>query len=105
MKKIDLTALIALINGKTGYSIICVNQHFYYLEKGALYRFEYHNNAKTMDNLYAFWSNELTSTEFERQIKELLMKQIQYDWLTDVMIEPFIESIYRQQPDIQLLSL
>lgn len=70
-----------------------INGYFYYSEGGRSYRFEQHHSQKALEALLLSEEQALTQQELQQMMEELVVKQIQYDWFTDVSNDSLFEQL------------
>lgn len=90
MKKILFSKLLLLLNKQAQSFVICVNDSFYYIENGRVYCFQSYKNEQIRKYVLSYQCQEMKKNEFKQLMNELILKQIHYDWFTDVGKEEFI---------------
>lgn len=95
MKKITPKMFVTFLEGREERFAIIINHWFYYVEKGHVYRFEQHNNQKALAALSSFYDKQIDDQALMIEIQKSIIKQIQYDWFTDVCKETIIERVHR----------
>lgn len=101
MKKISTKTFITLLENKEEHFAVIINHWFYYIEKGRIYRFQQHSNAKILTTLGLFYEGEIDNEQMITELKKSIINQIQYDWFTDVWKETIIERISRSPYDLE----
>ena len=105
VKKITENHLFALVDQRELYFVILIDDRFFYIEKGRIYRFESHHNMKLLDSFDDFQVGKTAEMTFLHELKQTLLKQIQYDWLTDIMTETFFEQVHKNQEALFIFTL
>lgn len=105
MEKITEKNLFALVNQREQRFVCLIDDRFFYIERGHIYRFESHHNMKLLDCFDDFEAGKIAETLLINELQQTLIKQIQYDWLTDVMKETFFEQAYKKQTDLLIFTL
>lgn len=105
MKKITEKNLFALVDQKKQCFVCLINDWFFYIEKGHVYRFESNHNMKLLEYFDDFEAGKIAETILIKELQQTLIKQIQYDWLTDVMKDTFFEQVCRFPDQLVIFSL
>ena len=105
MEKIDNKSLFNLINQKEHRFVCLANDWFFYIENGHIYRFEAHHNTKTLDCFDDFVLGKIDESVLINELKQTLIKQIHYDWLTDVRNDTFLEQVRGASSELFLFTL
>ncbi|MHC5228060.1 hypothetical protein ACYSNW_07270 [Enterococcus sp. LJL99] len=95
MKKITEKNLLTLVDQREQRFVCLIDDRFFYIERGHIYRFESHHNMKLLDCFDEFEAGNVPETVLIKELQQTLIKQIQYDWLTDVMKETFFDQAHR----------
>ncbi|GGC83819.1 hypothetical protein [Enterococcus wangshanyuanii] len=95
MKQITSEQFIDFLDKKDQRFAAVIQYGFYYIEQGRIYRFESNHNDKALRALQAFYGGEIDDSSLEEEIKKIIIKQMQYDWFTDVWKETIIEKVIR----------
>ncbi|MGX7245265.1 hypothetical protein ACWOC1_10450 [Enterococcus quebecensis] len=101
MKKITPQMFITLIENKEERFAIIINHWFYYIEKGRIYKFQQHSNAKVLTMMDSYYDGQMDSETLINELKKSIINQIQYDWFTDVWMEAIIERIGGSAYDLE----
>ena len=105
MKKMTKNDLFALVDQKEQRFVVLIDDSFFYIEKGHIYRFESHHNMKLLDAFDDFQAGKIAEILLIQELQQTLIKQIQYDWLTDVMKDTFFAKVYKNQEALFLSPL
>lgn len=90
MKKIFFDKVLSLLNKQEQSFVICVNERFYYVEKGHVYCFQSHKSEQIRKYILSYYSQKMKENELKKLMNELILQQIYYDWFTDVGKETFV---------------
>ncbi|MDA9471975.1 hypothetical protein [Enterococcus sp. 5H] len=101
MKKITPKMFVTFLEEREERFAIIINHWFYYVEKGRVYRFEQHNNQKVLAALSSFYDKQIDGQALMIEIQKSVIKQIQYDWFTDVWKETIIERVHRSAYELE----
>lgn len=66
---------------------------FYYSEGGRSYRFEQHHNQKALEAFLQYEELAITKQELQQTIHQLIVRQISYDWFTDISTDVLVEQL------------
>ncbi|MBO0468924.1 hypothetical protein JZO66_00090 [Enterococcus sp. DIV0242_7C1] len=101
MQQITSEQFIDFLEKKDQRFAVVIQYGFYYVEQGRIYRFESNHNDKALQALQAFYGGEMDSSSLEEEIKKIIIKQMQYDWFTDVWKEDINEKVMRSGNNLE----